>query len=110
MNNPIENLSRRPAWQRTISLAVPATTPVEKVRQLLAALAAVFQEEAIRGPVRPTVDGAVRPPEVRFDDLRDSQYRLTVTYWYASAAAADYAAHAERVNLRIAEEMQAVVR
>jgi MscS family membrane protein len=109
MNNPIENLSRRPASRRTISLAVPASTPVEKLRPLLAALAAVFDEEAIRGPVRPTVDGVERRPEVRFDDLRDNQYKLTVTYWYASSAESDYAAHAERVNLRIAEEMQAAV-
>jgi MscS family membrane protein len=109
MNNPIENLSRRPASRRTISLAVPASTPVEKLRPLLAALSAVFDEEAIRGPVRPMVDGVERPPEVRFDDLRDNQYKLTVTYWYASSAQADYAAHAERVNLRIAEEMQAAV-
>ena len=109
MNNPIENLSRRPASRRTIALMVPASTPVEKVRRLLAAIIAVFDEEAIRGPVRPTVDGVGLRPEVRFDDLRDNQYKLTVTYWYASSAEADYAAHAERVNLRIAEEMQAVV-
>ena len=69
----------------------------------------MFDEEAIRGPVRPTVNGVGLRPEVRFDDLRDNQYKLTVTYWYASSAEADYAAHAERVNLRIAEEMQAVV-
>ncbi len=109
MNNPIENLSRRPASRRTISLMVPASTPVEKVRRLVAALSAVFDEETIRGPVHPTVDGIERRPEVRFDDLRDNQYKLTVTYWYASSAEAEYAAHAERLNLRIAEEMQAVI-
>jgi MscS family membrane protein len=109
MDNPLENLSRRPASRRTISFSVPASTPVEKIRQLLTALSAVFDEEAIRGPVRPTVEGVERLPEVRFEDLRDNQYKLTVTYWYASSADKDYAAHAERVNLRIAEEMQAVV-
>ena len=31
---------------------------------------------------------------------------MTVTYWYAPATDPDYAAHAERVNLRIVEVLQ----
>lgn len=106
VNSALENVSRRPAARRVVTLLIPNRTPSEKVRRAMDALGRVFDEEAIRGPVRPKVNGVERSPQVRFEDIQAGDFRLTVTYWYAPASDPDYAAHAERVNLRIVEELQ----
>ena len=41
-----------------------------------------------------------------FEDIQAGDFKVTVTYWYAPATDPDYSAHAERVNLRIVEELQ----
>jgi MscS family membrane protein len=106
VNSPIENLSRRQAVSRTITLMISGRTPSPKIRELQEALRAVFDEQAIAGPVHPAINGAERSPQVRFEDFHAGDFKLTVTYWYSPASDPDYAAHAERVNLRIVEELQ----
>lgn len=106
VNNAIVNVSRRPAVRRVVTLSVSGKTPAEKLRGATAALAGIFDEDGIRGPVRPIISGAESLPVVRFEDFLDGKFKLTVTYWYAPATDRGYAAHAERVNLRIVEELQ----
>jgi MscS family membrane protein len=106
VNNAIVNVSRRPAIRRVVTVAVSGKTPAEKLREALAALAGIFDEEGIRGPVRPMVHGVETQPVARFEDFLDGKFKLTVTYWYGPAADPGYGAHAEKVNLRIAEELQ----
>jgi MscS family membrane protein len=106
VNSPIENLSRRPAIRRVITLPIVGRTPSEKLRQAITALGNLFDEEPIRGPVRPRIDNLERPPRVLLEDIQAGQFRITVTYWYAPPTDPDYPAHAERVNLRIAEELE----
>jgi MscS family membrane protein len=106
VNSTIENVSRRPGVRRAITLPIAARTPIDKLRQAINALGGIFDEDGIRGPVRPMIDGAASAPQVRFEDIRGSEFKLSVTYWYAPADDPGYAAHAERVNLRIVEELQ----
>jgi MscS family membrane protein len=106
VNNAIINVSRRPAVRRVATLSVSGKTPAEKLREAIAALAGIFDEDGIRGPVRPIINGAESLPVVRFEDFSAGDFKLTVTYWYAPATDRAYAAHAERVNLRIVEELQ----
>ena len=106
VNSTIENVSRRPAARRVITLEIAGRTPGEKLRQAIKAIGGIFDEEGIRGPVRPRVDGVECPPQVRFEDIHGPEFKLTVTYWYAPASDPAYAAHAEWVNLRIVEELQ----
>jgi MscS family membrane protein len=106
VNNPIENLSRRPAIRRVVTLLVPGQTPSEKLREAIRSIGGIFDEEGIRGPVRPMIDYSECPPQVRFEDIQAGGFRLTVAYWYSPATDPDYSAHAERVNLRIVEELQ----
>ena len=106
--NPIENVSRRPALCRVVTLLVAGQTPEEKLRGLLSALLAIFDREDIRGPVRPVVQNVACPPQVRFEDIQGGGFRLSVTYWYAPATDPDYAAHAERVNLQIVAALERV--
>jgi MscS family membrane protein len=106
VNSTIENVSRRPGVRRIITLQIAGRTPIEKLRQAIQALGGIFDEDGIRGPVRPMIDGAASAPQVRFEDIRGSEFKLSVTYWYAPADDPGYAAHAERVNLRIVEKLQ----
>jgi MscS family membrane protein len=106
VNSPIENVSRRPAIRRVVTLLISGRTPCDKVRQLTSALLAVFDEEGIRGPVRPRIDGVERLPQVRLEDIQAGDFKLTVTYWYAPATDPNHAVHAEKVNLRIIEALQ----
>ncbi len=106
VNSPIENCSRRPVIFRQVTLLISGRTPGDKLRQVIAAIARIFDEDGIRGPVRPVVEGAERTPQVRFDDIQGSDFKLTATYWHVSAPDPEYLAHAERVNLRIVEELQ----
>jgi MscS family membrane protein len=106
VNSAIENLSRRPAHCRAITLALSGRTPSQKIGELREALRGIFDEEAIRSPVHPTVNGVERSPQVRFEDFHGGDFKLTVTYWYAPVTDPGYAAHAEKVNLRIVEELQ----
>jgi MscS family membrane protein len=105
-NSPIENVSRRPAVRRIVTLLIAGQTPWEKLRDVRQALEGIFDHEGIRGPVRPVIDNVAYPPQVRFEDIQAGNFRLTVTYWYAPPTDPDYAGHAERVNLQIVAELQ----
>ena len=70
VNSTIENVSRRPAVRRVITLQIAGRTPIEKLRQAMKALGGIFDEEGIRGPVRPMIDGAASAPQVRFEDIQ----------------------------------------
>jgi len=105
-NNPIENVSRRAAVRRVITLLVAGRTPAEKLHEALRALQDVFAQEDICGPVRPVVDGVACPPQVQLEDIQGSDFRLSISYWYAPATDPDYAAHAERVTFQIITALQ----
>ncbi len=105
-NNPIENVSRRPAARRIVTLLVAGQTPWENSAMCCGPWRRSSTQEDIRGPVRPVIDSVAYPPQVRFEDIQGGDFRLTVTYWYAPATDPDYAAHAERVNLQIVAELQ----
>jgi MscS family membrane protein len=106
VNGPIENVSRRPAVRRVVNLIVAVNTPYEKLCAVIAALEGIFDEEGIRGPVRPTIGAAERLPQVRVDDIQKGGIKLAVTYWYAPSTDPNHAAHTDRVNLRIIEKLQ----
>jgi MscS family membrane protein len=106
VNNPIENQSRRPAIRRVVTLLVASRTPSDRLRQLLAALNGIFEEESLCGPVHPVIDGAERRPQVHLEDVQAAGLRVAVTYWYAPPTDPNYPAHADRINLRIVEELQ----
>jgi MscS family membrane protein len=106
VNSAIENVSRRQAVRRVITLLISGKTQSEKLREALGALTSIFEEDGIAGSVRPKLNGILCPPQVIFEDIQASNFKLTVIYWYAPANDPGFTAHAERVNLRIIEELQ----
>jgi len=102
VNDPVENTDRR--WfRRSFSLKILSSTPPEKVARALAILTAIFDEEALREPVHPLVDGQPSPPRIYFSDFAAEGFSISVTYWYAPASWWDFQEHAQTVNLRIVE-------
>ena len=81
-----------------------STPPPKRSRRPCISFATCCAEEPIRGPIRP-VHGEARPPrQVFFGDYAPGSLTLSVTYWYAPPVAAEFHAHAEKLNLRILEE------
>jgi len=104
VNNPVENIGRRPYIRRTMNVTITYDTPREKIAEGVAILRRILDEEGIREPIRPTIDGNDYPPRVFFNDYNPESLNLFVIYWYAPPAYWDYMEHAERLNLRIFEE------
>jgi MscS family membrane protein len=104
VNSPIENLSRRPAIRRNFSLALKLDTPAEKVKLGLKIVNDILAEEGIREPIHPTINGKITSPQVVFSDYKTNCLILEVAYWFAPPNNDQYAAHAEKINLRILEE------
>jgi MscS family membrane protein len=103
VNNPIENVSRRPAIRRIVTLLIAGQTPAEKLREVLTGLRAILDDRSIAAPLHPFVNGAESVPLVQFEDIQSGAFKVTATYWHTSAPEVIYAAHTEQVNLRIIE-------
>jgi len=104
VNSPIENVSRRPGIQRNFSLALKLDTPADKVKLAIKIVNDILAEGEIREPIHPTIDGKHSFPRVVFNDYKPNGLILNITYWFAPPNNDEYAAHAEKINLRILEE------
>jgi len=104
VNSPIENVSRRPAIRRNFTLVLKLNTPAEKVKMALKIVKDILEDEHIRQPIHPTINGKSFSPQVSFIDYKENSLILNITYWYAPPNNDEYTAHAEKINLRILEE------
>ncbi|MCX7427552.1 MAG: mechanosensitive ion channel family protein [Planctomycetia bacterium] len=106
VNNPVENPGRRPYIRRTMDLTITYDTSRGKIQQAVDILRAILDEEGLREPIHPTINGDEFPPRVFFKDYQADSLGLFVIYWYAPPAYWDYMEHAQRLNLRIFEEFE----
>jgi len=106
VNDPVENIGRRPYIRRIINVTITYDTPREKILQAVQILRNILEEEGIREPIHPTIDGDEYPPRVYFNDFNADSLNILVIYWFAPPAYWDYLEHAQRVNLRIFEEFE----
>ena len=104
VNNPVENVGRRSFIRRILNVTITYDTPREKIDEGIAILKRILDEDGIREPIHPTINGNDYPPRVFFNDFNPDSLNLYVIYWYAPAAYWDYMEHAERLNFRIFEE------
>jgi len=106
VNDPVENIGRRPSIRRILNVTITYDTPREKIEQAVEILRNILEEEEIRQPIHPVIDGADYPPRVYFNDYNAESLNILVIYWYAPPAYWDYLEHAQRLNLRIFEEFE----
>jgi MscS family membrane protein len=106
VNDPVENVGQRPTIRRTMNVTITYDTPLEKIREAVGILRGILEEDELRGPIHPVVNGDELAPRVYFNDYNAESLNVFVIYWYAPPAYWDYLEHAERLNLRIFEEFE----
>ena len=106
VNDPVENIARRKSIRRTMNVTITYDTPREKIERAVNILRELLEEEGIREPIHPIIDGDEFPPRVYFRDYNADSLGIFVIYWYAPPAYWDYLDHAQRLNLRIFEEFE----
>ncbi len=106
VNDPVENVGQRPSIRRTMNVTITYDTPLEKIQQAVEILRNLLEEEGIREPIHPVINGDELPPRVYFNDYNAESLNVFVIYWYAPPAYWDYMEHAQRLNLRIFEEFE----
>jgi len=105
-NESVENITRRPTIRRIINVTITYDTPLAKITEAVEILRRMLDEEGIREPIRPVIDGNELFPRVYFNDYNPDSLNIFVIYWYAPPAWWDYMDHAQRLNLRIFEEFE----
>ncbi|MHC4399639.1 MAG: mechanosensitive ion channel family protein [Planctomycetota bacterium] len=106
VNDPVENIGRRPSIRRTINVTITYDTPKEKIVEGVDILRNILEEEDLREPIHQTINGNEYPPRVYFNDYNAESLNIFVIYWFAPPAYWDYMEHAQKLNLRIFEEFE----
>lgn len=106
VSDPVENIGRRPSIRRILNVTITYDTPREKIEQAVNILRGILEEEDLREPIHPVLNGNEFPPRVYFNDYNADSLNIIVIYWYAPPAYWDYLDHAQRLNLRIFEEFE----
>ncbi len=106
VNDPVENIGRRPSIRRTMNVTITYDTPREKIEQAVQILRDLLEEEGLREPIHATINGNEYPPRVYFNDYKADSLNIIVIYWFAPPAYWDYLDHAQRFNLRLFEEFE----
>lgn len=105
VNDPVENISRRPYIRRSFNVTVPATLPKGKIDEAVRILRGILEEEGICEPIHPIIEGDAYPPRVYLTEFTDEKVTIAVTYWFAPPKHWDFQAHAQKVNLRVFERL-----
>jgi MscS family membrane protein len=106
VNDPVENIGRRPFIRRTIDVTITYDTPREKIEQAVDILRDLLEEKGIAEPIHPTLNGNEYPPRVYFNDYNSESLNIKVLYWFTPPAYWDFMEHGQRLNLRIFEEFE----
>ena len=106
VNDPVENIACRPFIRRTMNISITYDTPVKKVEQAVELIRGMLDEEGIREPIHPVIDGDEYPPRVYFNDCKTDNLNIFVIYWFAPPAYWEFLGHAQKLNLRILEEFE----
>ncbi len=106
VNDPVENIGRRKSIRRVMNVTITYDTSREKIEQAVQILRDILEEDDLREPIHPVIDGDEFPPRVYFNDYNTESLNILLIYWFAPPAYWDYLDHAQRLNLRIYEEFE----
>jgi len=106
VNDPVENIARRPSIRRVLNVTITYDTPRERIEQAVQILRDILEEPELREPIHQTINGDEFPPRVYFNDYNAESLNIFVIYWFIPPAYWDYLDHAQRLNLRIFEEFE----
>lgn len=106
LNEPVENIGRRPYVRRMNNIKVPCDTSLEKVKEAVQILRDILDEPGIREKINPVIGFDPHPPRVFFNDFNADSLNIAMVYWFAPPDWWSYMEHAQKVNLRILEEFE----
>lgn len=106
VNDPVENIGRRPYIRRTMNVTITYDTPRDKIDQAVSIIRDILNEKDLREPIHPVIDGNEFPPKVFFNDFNAESLNIFVIYWFTPPAYWDYMAHAQQINFRLFEEFE----
>jgi MscS family membrane protein len=106
VNDPVENIGRRPTIRRTINVTITYDTPREKIEEAVEIIRRILDSPDMREPIHPVINGDELLPRVYFNDLGSTSLNIFVIYWYAPPNYWDYMEHAQQFNLRLFEEFE----
>jgi small-conductance mechanosensitive channel len=104
VNESIENIDRRRTIRRNFTIAVTYNLSPELLAEGVQAIRDILEERGIREKIHPIVGFEELTPRVHFTDFAAESLNIQISYWYAPVESTAFAAHTERVNLRIMEE------
>lgn len=106
VNDPVENIGRRPYIRRTLNVTITYDTPREKIEQAVQILRDILEEPGIAEPIHGKVGENEFPPRVFFSDYNAASLNILVIYWFFPPMYWDFMEHAQRLNLRLFEEFE----
>jgi potassium-dependent mechanosensitive channel len=104
VNESIENIDRRRTIRRNFTIAVTYNISPDLMAEGVQAIRDILEERGIREKIHPIVGFEELTPRVHFTDFAAESLNIQISYWYAPVESTAFAAHTERVNLRIMEE------
>jgi MscS family membrane protein len=105
VGNIVENISRQPYIYRNMKLALRRDIEPEKIAAVTEILRGILAGPEIGKPIHANIGGTDRLPRVHFSDIEAERLIFNITYWYAPPNYGDYLEHAEKLNLRICDEL-----
>lgn len=106
VNDPVENIGRRPYIRRIMNVTITYDTPPEKIREAVQIIRDIFEEPELAEPVHGKIGEDEFPPRVYFNDYNSASLNIIVIYWFFPPAYWDYLEHAQQLNLRLFEEYE----
>jgi MscS family membrane protein len=107
VNEPVENIGRRPTIRRLMNLTLTYDTPPAKVERAVEIIRELLDSEDLKGPVHPTVDGNTLDPVVYFTDFNAESLNILIVYWYGPPDYLAYLEHGHRFNLALMKKFEA---
>ena len=106
VNDPIENIAKRPFIRRLFNVTITYDTPLLKIQKAVEIIKEILNEDDLKEPIHSVIKGDEYPPRVYFNEYNADSLNIIVIYWYAPPLYWDYLKHAEKVNLRIFQEFE----
>ncbi len=104
VNDPVENIGRRPYIRRVLNVTVTYDTPPEKVEAGVKIIREICQTEGIREAIHDPdePDNPDRfPPRIYFNDFNAASLNIVVYYWHRPGAWWDYLAHSHKFDMEL---------
>lgn len=108
VNDPIENVDRKPYIRRSFNINIAMSTPPDLIKRAVNTIRDILERDGIRENIHSTIDGQEYFPKVYFNEFNPNSLNITILYWFAPPDQWKFTAHSEIVNLKILDELERI--